>query len=328
MRPEPAHPAGEPGAAIELEALTRDFGGTRAVDGLTLSVPQGEVFGFLGPNGAGKTTTLKMLAGLLSPTSGRAIVAGESVKPGDASVALRRKVGFLAEEPRFYPWMQAREFLVFVGRLFGLETAASGAKADGLLAAMGLADRAHDKIRGYSRGMRQRLGIAHALMGDPEVLLLDEPASALDPIGRKDILELIRSLGGRATIVMSSHVLEDVQRVAGSVGIIREGRLMAQGPLHEMLRDFARPAYRLEVDGPEERAAVRRALAGEPWLVETLEEGAALRLLVDDPVAAQIRVPAVLAGVGAHLTGFVMETASLEDVFIRLVSGPTAEDGA
>ncbi|MHB1342868.1 MAG: ABC transporter ATP-binding protein [Thermoleophilia bacterium] len=315
-------------AAIELDGLTRDFDGTRAVDALSLRVPQGEVFGFLGPNGAGKTTTLKMLAGLISPTSGRAIVAGETVTPGTASLALRRKVGFLAEEPRFYPWMTAREFLVFVGRLFGLTTVAAATKADDLLAAMGLADRAEDKIRGFSRGMKQRLGIAHALMGDPEVLLLDEPASALDPIGRKEILELIGALRGRATIVMSSHVLEDVQRVAGWVGVIRRGRLMAEGSLHELLNRYARPAYRLEVSGPEERAAVAKALSAEPWLVETVEEGVALRLLVDDHLAAQARVPVVLAEVGAHLTAFATETPSLEDVFIRLVTNPESGDDA
>lgn len=317
-----------PAAAIELDDLTRDFDGTRAVDGLTLRVPRGEVFGFLGPNGAGKTTTLKMLAGLISPTSGRAVVAGETVTPGTGSIALRKKVGFLAEEPRFYPWMTAREFLVFVGRLFGLKTARSESKADDLLAVIGLADRSGDKIRGFSRGMRQRLGIAHALMGDPEVLLLDEPASALDPIGRKEILELIGSLRGRATIVMSSHVLEDVQRVAGWVGVIRRGRLLAEGSLHDLLNLYARPAYRLEVDGPEERALVKGALSAETWLVETIEEGGALRLLVDDHRAAQVRVPMILAETGAHLTAFATETPSLEDVFIRLVTDPGAEVGA
>ncbi|MHB0981162.1 MAG: ATP-binding protein DrrA1-3 family domain-containing protein [Thermoleophilia bacterium] len=165
-------------------------------------------------------------------------------------------------------------------------------------------------------------------MGDPEVLLLDEPASALDPIGRKEILELIGSLRGRATIVVSSHVLEDVQRVAGWVGIIRRGRLMAEGPLNELLGLYARPAYRLEVNGPGERAAVMKALSAEPWLVETVEEGGALRLLVDDHRAAQARVPVVLAGVGAHLTSFATETPSLEDVFIRLVTDPESGDDA
>jgi len=309
-----------PAPAIVLKELTRDYGTTHAVDSLTLSIPQGEVFGFLGPNGAGKTTTLKMLAGLISPTSGQAIVAGERVLPGSVSLSVGRKVGFLAEEPRFYPWMSGREFLVFIGRVFGLGPSAAGDRADGLLQAMGLEDRGGERIRGYSRGMRQRLGIAHALMGDPEVLLLDEPASALDPIGRKEILELIGSLRGKATIVMSSHVLEDVQRVATWVGVISQGRLLAESPLKELLRRYARPAYTLEVSGADERRAVARALASEPWLVECVEEGAALRLLVDDHIAAQVRVPTILSDLSAHLAAFKMDSPSLEDVFIRLVT--------
>jgi ABC-2 type transport system ATP-binding protein len=268
-----------------------------------------------------------MLAGLISPTSGRAIVAGEQVLPGAVSLSVGRKVGFLAEEPRFYPWMRAREFLVFIGRIFGLETRAAAERADILLQAMGLAERGEDKIRGYSRGMRQRLGIAHALMGDPEVLLLDEPASALDPIGRKEILELIGSLRGKTTIVMSSHVLEDVQRVCTWVGVIRLGRLLVESPLRDLLKKYARPAYRLELSNAVERRAVAQALAPEPWLVECVEEGAALRLLVDDHIAAQVRVPAVLAGLAAHLTSFEMETPSLEDVFIRLVTEGDRADG-
>lgn len=314
--------------AIVLEELTRDFDGTRAVDSLSLNIPHGEVFGFLGPNGAGKTTTLKILAGLISPTSGKATVAGEQVLPGAVSLAVGRKVGFLAEEPHFYPWMRGREFLVFIGRIFGLEAAAAAERADELLQAMGLAERGEDKIRGYSRGMRQRLGIAHALMGDPEVLLLDEPASALDPIGRKEILELIGSLRGRTTIVMSSHVLEDVQRVCTWVGVISQGRLLVESPLKDLLQRYARPAYRLEVSGAEERRSVAKALASEAWLVECIEEGAALRLLVDDHVAAQVRVPAILTGLSAHLIAFEMETPSLEDVFIRLVTEGAVARGA
>ncbi|MCZ7661487.1 MAG: ABC transporter ATP-binding protein [Thermoleophilia bacterium] len=216
--------------AIESAALTRDFDGFRAVDDLSLHVPRGEVYGFLGPNGAGKTTTLKMLAGLISPTSGSARVAGEEVRPGGTSLALRRRVGFLAEEPSFYPWMQAGEFLEFVGRLFGLDRAAAKARADELLVVVDLTERGNDRIRGFSRGMRQRLGIAQALVGNPDVLLLDEPASALDPLGRREILDLIASLRGRATIIMSSHVLDDVQRISDSVGILRRGRLLAESP--------------------------------------------------------------------------------------------------
>ncbi len=311
-------------AAIESHGLARDFRHTRAVDDLNLHVPKGEIYGFLGPNGAGKTTTLKILAGLISPTAGKAIVASEEIRPGTSSLDLRRRVGFLEEEPRFYPWMGARESLVFVGRLFGLEPQVAAVRADGLLEAVGLADRSGHKIKGFSRGMRQRLGIAQALVGDPEVLLLDEPASALDPIGRKEILGLIASLRGQATIVMSSHVLDDVQRVAGWVGVIRRGRLLTQGPLSTLLGRFTRPAYRLDIGGPAERSRVSRALAAESWCVEVLEEGSGLKIVVEDQMIAESRMPSLLAESAAPLQGFRAVTPTLEDVFLQLIGDEDA----
>ena len=310
--------------AIELERLTRDFGGVRAVDDLTLSVPEGEIYGFLGPNGAGKTTTLKMLAGLISPTAGQARVAGEAVGPGTSSMGVRRKVGFLAEEPSFYPWMNAEESLVFVGRLFGLESADAKSRAQSLLGVVDLTDRRRDRIRGFSRGMRQRLGIAQALMGRPAVLLLDEPASALDPIGRKEILDLIAGLRGEATIIMSSHVLDGVQRVSTWVGILRKGRLLVEAPLDTLLQSHARPVFRAEVADHEERTRLSALLRQEPWLQEVVEEAGGLRVLAADPLAAQLRIPALVAEAGAHLVEFVTVTPTLEDVFLSLVHGAEA----
>jgi ABC-2 type transport system ATP-binding protein len=313
--------------AIELEELTRDFGQIRAVDHLTLSVPRGEIYGFLGPNGAGKTTCLKMLTGLISPTAGTARVAGETVRPGELSIALRRKVGFLSEEPAFYGWMTAMEFLLFVGRVYGKGDGVIRAHAEELLATVDLADRRDARIKGFSRGMRQRLGIAQALMGDPDVLLLDEPASALDPIGRKEILDLIASLRGRATIIMSSHILDDVQRICTWVGIMRRGRLLVEAPLDRLLESYARPVFRVEVaEKTEELAAALRA---EPWLREAVPEGGGLRVLAADPVQAQRRIPALVAGLGARLVEFVTVTPTLEDTFIHLVTedtrGPTEQ---
>ncbi len=314
------------GPAIELEDLTRDFGAVRAVDHLSLAVPQGEIYGFLGPNGAGKTTCLKMLAGLISPTDGTARVAGEAVRAGELSLGLRRKVGFLAEEPAFYGWMTALEFLVFVGRLFGQDDDAARSRAQQLLATVDLADRADDRIKGFSRGMRQRLGIAQALMGDPEVLLLDEPASALDPIGRKEILDLIASLRGRATIIMSSHILDDVQRICTWVGILRRGRLLVEAPLDKLLQSYARPVFRVEVAEKTEELATR--LRREPWLREAVAEGGGLRVLVTEPEQAQRRIPVVVAELGLRLVEFATVTPTLEDAFIQLVTEDELPPGA
>ncbi len=317
-----ADPAALEDAAIETAGLTRLFRSFRAVDNLSMSVPRGEIYGFLGPNGAGKTTTLKMLAGLLSPTSGTATVAGERVRPGEASRELRRRVGFLAEDPAFYPWMTAAEALVFVTRLHGSSAARARARAAELLDTVGLADRATDRIRGFSRGMRQRLGIALALAGEPDVLLLDEPASALDPQGRKDVLDLIGRLRGRATILMSSHVLDDVQRVSSWVGILDKGRLVVESPLDDLLRRYAAPAFHLEVQG--DRTSVRSALLVQPWAQEITDEAGGLRILASDPAAAQREIASVLAGLRVPLVEFSMALPSLEDVFLRLVGGSPA----
>ena len=304
-------------SAIELTDLTRDFGRLRAVDHLSLRVPTGEVYGLLGPNGAGKTTTLKMLAGLISPTEGRAVVAGEPVRVGELSMGLRRKVGFLAEEPAFYRWMTGTEFLVFVGRLYGRTEKQAYTRAAELLSVVDLGDRGGDRIKGYSRGMRQRLGIAQALVGDPQVLLLDEPASALDPIGRKEILDLIASLKDRATIIMSSHILDDVQRICTWVGIMRRGELLTEAPLEDLLRSYARPVFRVEV--AERTAELADALRREPWLRELSAEGGGLRVLAAEPTEAQRRIPVLVADLGERLVEFAMVSPTLEDAFIQLV---------
>ena len=178
--------------AIQTNQLTRDYNGRRAVDGLTFTVEQGEIFGFLGPNGAGKTTTLKILTGLSRPTSGRAWVADEEITLYSRS--LKNKIGYLPEEPAFYNWMTGREYLTFVGELFRLSPGEIRTRCDELLEMVDLTQAASRRVGGYSRGMRQRLGIAQALMNRPRVLFLDEPSSALDPIGRLEILQTITRL--------------------------------------------------------------------------------------------------------------------------------------
>ena len=304
-------------SAIETRGLTRLFGTFRAVDNLTMTVPRGEVYGFLGPNGAGKTTTLKMLAGLISPTSGTALVAGEEVRPGESSRELRSRVGFLAEDPAFYPWMTAQEALVFAAQLHGSSAARAKTRAAELLDTVGLSPRAGDRIRGFSRGMRQRLGIALALAGEPDVLLLDEPASALDPIGRKEILDLISSLRGQASILMSSHVLDDVQRVSTWVGILDKGRMVVESSLDDLLQRYATPAFHLEVS--EHAAGLRDTLREKPWVQEVVEEAGGLRIIASDPREAQREISSVLAAENVALLAFTTVTPSLEDVFLRIV---------
>jgi ABC-2 type transport system ATP-binding protein len=304
-------------AAVETIKLTRRFGRLTAVNELDLRVPAGSVYGLLGPNGAGKTTALKILTGLLHPTAGEARVAGELVGPGRSSLALRRRIGFLAEEPAFYGWMRAAEFLVFTGDIFGLRKPDARRRADELLEVVGLSGRGGDRIRGFSRGMRQRLGIAQALVGRPQVLFLDEPASALDPLGRKEVLDLTATLAGDTTIVMSSHILDDVQRVCDWVGIMDQGLLLVEAPLEELLASYGRPALELEVTRPD--GSLATALASAPWLDALEERPGGWRLHVKDLPAAQREIPAILSAQGAELVAFGLTTPSLEDVFVRLV---------
>jgi ABC-2 type transport system ATP-binding protein len=306
-------------SAIRIEGLRKHYGAVTALDGLDLQVEDGAIFGFLGPNGAGKTTTIRLLTGLAQPSQGRAWVDGTEVTGRGHPVA--RKIGHLPEEPAFYNWMTPREFLDHVARLFELSSAERKARVDELLGLVGLAEVAKRRIGGFSRGMRQRLGLAQALVNQPPVLFLDEPASALDPAGRKEVLSLIESLRGRCTVFMSTHILADVERVCDSVGIIAKGRMVAQGPSESLLERYAVPAFELEADlgGEMALAAWVDAQRAQPWLAKADVNGLHARLLVTDvPAAKHALLPSAMRA-GLVLTRYELVKPSLEDVFLRLV---------
>lgn len=227
-------------AAIEIENLVKVFQvgfwkkrPVRALDNLTLQVERGEIFGFLGPNGAGKTTTLKILMDLLRPTSGSARILGEP----SGSVGIRRRIGYLPENPYFYDYLTAGELLTYVGKLFGIRQPELGRKVGALLGSVGLEHSRKLQLRKFSKGMVQRIGIAQALMNDPEVVFLDEPMSGLDPLGRREVREVIRSLKGRGTTVFfSSHILPDVEAICDRVAIMNKGKLREAGALEDILK--------------------------------------------------------------------------------------------
>ena len=303
--------------AIHIEGLCKHFGAVRALDDLDLTVAPGTVLGFLGPNGAGKTTTLRILTGLARATSGSAWVMGVQVGRGET----RQHFGYLPDVPAYYGWMNAREYLVdFVAPLFGMQPADARERAGELLAMAGLADVAKRRIGGYSRGMRQRLGIAQALMHRPPVLLLDEPVSALDPLGRHEVLEFIAGLRGQIAILMSTHILTDVERVCDTLGIINKGRLVIQAGREELLERYAQPVVEIEFDdGTNEVAAWAGTLAGHPLLSGTSVEGRVVRLAVADTAAAKKDMPALVAQAGLLVQRYEWVRPSLEDVFLRLV---------
>ena len=315
-----AHPALVDGPiAIAVERLTKRYpGGVLALDGLSMTVPAGSVFGLLGPNGAGKTTCLRLLAGMTRPTSGRAVVSGTTVATD--ALTVRRNLGYLEQDPRAYGWMTGREQITMLGRLHGLEGAGLARAVSDALARVDLADAADRRTGTYSGGMRQRLGIAGALVHRPPVIVLDEPVSALDPEGRRDVLELIVSLRGEATILFSTHVLADVERICDRVGILDHGRLVVEGPLAELLDRFALPVYRVEAE-PGQAAAVE-ALAARlrslDWVTGTAVEHGLLTVAVADPSrAARELLPAIIEG-GLGVVSVARARPTLEDVFLRL----------
>ncbi len=302
-------------SAIETHELTKAYGEVRALDGIDLQVAEGSIFGFLGPNGAGKTTTLRILTGLARPTSGEARVLGQLVGPGATS----GDVGFLPDVPGFYPWMTAEELLRFVGGLFGLRGQALTARVLPLLELAGLAG-VKTRIGGFSRGMRQRLGVAQALVSAPRVLMLDEPTSALDPLGRKAVLDMVRALAGRATVFFSTHILSDAERVCDTAAILDRGRIVAQAPITELKARHGSHRLLLEVDGEPE--AFAEVLRGREWAASALVEGEGrISLTVNDLPEAERQIPQLIADAGRRLGRLEPVEMTLEDVFVDLVAG-------
>jgi ABC-2 type transport system ATP-binding protein len=309
--------------AIRTSALVKSYerGKVLALNGLDLHVPEGSVFGFLGPNGAGKTTAIKILTGLVEPTSGEAWVAGEPV--AGSSSRLRSQIGYLSQDPRFYTWMTGRELLAFAAELYGADRASARRRADELLELSGLARAATRRVGGYSGGMVQRLGIAQAIVSEPRILFLDEPCASLDPLGRRDVLGFIARLRGRTTVLMSTHILEDVERVCDSVGIIDRGRMVATAETGELGRRFAPPVVELGFETTDAAAAFASAWAeaGNATVAAATTEGEVVQLRALDLAQARASALRLVAAKGLPLARLETRAASLEDVFVRLVGG-------
>ncbi len=306
--------------AIICEGLTRRYGAVMALDALRLDVPQGAIFGLLGPNGAGKTTLVRLLTGLARPTAGHATVAGYDIATG--GVALRQRMSVLEQQPNYYTWMKGRELLAFTGQLFGLRGAELRARVDEVLTTTGLTDAANRSIGGYSGGMRQRLGLAQALINRPEVLFLDEPASALDPAGRYEILRSIAELRGQATVFMSTHILADVERICDHVAILDHGKLVVAATVSDLQERYARPTYEIELEPhqPEGAAALEALLRAAPWAEGVTRDHDILRVGARDTRAASYALAPLCAQAGVAVARLERGRPSLEEIFLRLVS--------
>ncbi len=314
---------------IEVRELTKRFGATVAVDRLNFTLDQGEILGFLGPNGAGKTTTMRILTGFFPPTSGQAFINGRDVveEPKPA----RRAVGYMPENVPLYTDMRVEEYLRFVGEAKGLAPAEAKKEAGRCMAAVGVDKRARQLIKQLSKGYRQRVGLAQALMGDPPVLILDEPTIGLDPGQIVEIRSLIRGFAGSKTVVLSSHILPEVAATCSKVVIINQGRLVAEGP-PELLRTSREggASLRLVARGPEEE--LTRLLDTVPG-VETVacqdtgdSAGGACYFTVETAQGGEVaaRVAKAVVSAGHELLELTPVSASLEEVFMQL----TASDAA
>lgn len=294
---------------VVTRGLTKRYGEHTAVDGVSMSVAAGEIYGFLGPNGAGKTTTLRMLAGLIRPSRGTATIAGH--RPGDPAVV--RRIGVLIEGPGFYPYLSGRDNLRVLARYRGL----GRPEVEEALARVGLVGRADDKFRTYSLGMKQRLGVGAALLGSPDLLILDEPTNGLDPGGMAEMRQLITALAAEGhTVLLSSHLLGEVQEICDRVGVISQGRLLTQATVAQLRggSSLVVRAEPLEVALPAVRGLVGARSA--------LLTGSGIRI-ESDTVTAPAVARAVVAS-GADLLELRVDEKSLEEVFFEMTRWETA----
>ena len=232
-------------SVLEIKNLSKKFGAKQVIDDISFSIPEGSIFGFIGGNGAGKTTTMKMILGLLQADQGEIKVCDETVKFGET--ATNKHIGYLADVPEFYHYMRPKEYLRLCGEIAGLSKSEISERSKRLLDLVGL-NKVNRKIGGFSRGMKQRLGVAQALITNPKLLILDEPTSALDPIGRKEILDIMKAISSETTVIFSTHILSDVERVCDQVAVLHGGKIVMKGSLAEITAAHATDSLLIEFE--------------------------------------------------------------------------------
>ena len=313
----------DPTTAIRLTGLTKHFGNVEVLKGMDLAVPAGSIFGFLGPNGSGKSTSMNIMAGLNQPGGGQVSIFGLDV--AKRGVETRSMLGMLRQDPRFYTWMTARQTLKFTGQFFGLAGKELDRKTDELLDLVELRDARDRTMGGFSGGMRQRLGVAQALVGNPRLVILDEPVSALDPQGRYEVIKIMERLRGTTTIFYSTHILQDVERVADQVAIVRDGKIALQGALSDIVHSGQR-ALIVEIEG-DDRMVVN-ALRQLP-VVQSVEvdrfgtdgEKRRLTLTVSDMDAARRAIPPLVVQLPVIFERCSPAVSSLEEIFLSITGG-------
>lgn len=313
--------------AIETRNLTRRYGKLTAVDNLNLQVPTGSLFGLIGPNGAGKTTTMRMLAGLLDPSEGEIMLRGESL----GSASFRHELGYMPDFFGVYEDMLVWEYLDFFARCYNIPSAQRKALIDDLLDLVDLADKREEYVEALSRGMRQRLCLAHALVHDPDVLLLDEPASGLDPRARIEMRELLRELGAMGkTVIVSSHILAELSELCDSIGIIENGQLVASGPIGQIAAqaDTQEQGRLLRIQTLSDLSATEKMLTQIPNVFDTYidedKDDGIIDIKFDGDAEAAAQLLAQIVNQGVLVTAFGEVNSDLEELFMRVTEGSTA----
>jgi ABC-2 type transport system ATP-binding protein len=305
--------------AVKTSDLVKDFNGLKAVDHLNLEVPEGAIYGFLGPNGSGKTTTLKMLTGMTKPTSGTIEILGVPMVFGKQKI--QDNIGFLPDVPGFYDWMTAHEFLTFCGELFHIDTPILKERVKSLLKIVGLEKSDKKKIGTYSRGMKQRLGIAQAMINEPKVIFLDEPVSALDPQGRKEVIDIIQGLKGKVTVFFSTHILSDVERICDRVVIINKGAIILEDTIENIKAMSNTRDIEIEADAPSISRLYER-IGQEKYIQSLKMNHQTMTLTVDDLDVARLHLNEVIFKHRIMIKKLMIKEPTLEDIYMRVVNHP------
>lgn len=295
---------------LHVEELTKTFGKETAVDHVSFTLQPNTATALIGPNGAGKTTTLSMLTGLLAPNSGNIVVDGK------AGVDYRHKLGFLSQYPKFYSWLTAREFMEMAAKLSGVGAKDVRLESEKALDFVGLGDVKSKKIGGFSGGMRQRLGLAQAIVHKPSFLFLDEPVSALDPLGRRELLNLVKELQQSTTILYSTHILNDAQEMTDQLLFMRKGKLIEQGSLTDIQHQYEDAHYEVHFRTSEEAA-----MFIDTYQKPARQEGAVVYIAIQNELPVMQDVLQAVVGSGLPVTKVERSTASLEEIFLKVVNG-------
>lgn len=298
-------------ALLHVQNLSKRYGTNTAVNNISFDIPEGRCVALLGPNGAGKTTTLKMLAGLMQPTTGK--IQFSNVNGGD----IRQLIGYLPQYPSFYNWMSGKEFLLFVGRLAHVHKKELNKRCDEILDLVGLSQVKNRRIAGYSGGMKQRLGLAQALIHAPKLIILDEPVSALDPIGRREVLELMRTIKKEATILFSTHVLHDAEEISDDILIMRDGEIVIAGEMKQVIRNGQQPVIYFE--GEDSLMEWAKGLLLLDYVEDVIPAGEGFKVFVKDMERNKVKLLRKIVDENIPIRKFEVANTTLEDLFMKVV---------